>query len=269
MTVHAAHDQVSLVPAPTITPEFRCKTCKAPLLDATFKNCDRCRRIRTESYNRWKKSDLRKAAAAAAVATPGSSRPPEASSSSAPAPAPNPNPPPMNSVVQTANIAPNPAASQAHDPQWRHYNPHPHPNPTGSSSHTGDRPQTASAPVLPRVMDVQEYQWASELVDELAALPPRSTFMGKFSIVYDPAVDNAKRAFMFADQLRARALFISKSSESTSRSMDRGNAFVLLISCACQTACRGQIIISADDDKSHPYGIPGQRIGVTVLHSSS
>jgi hypothetical protein len=144
-------------------------------------------------------------------------------------------------------------------------------------------------------MDVQEYQWSSELVDELSALPPRSNFVGKFSIVYDPAVDNSKRALMFADQLRDRGLFIScvttlptnltlthvtltlirhsrvyrKSSEPASRNMDSSNAFMLLFSCACQTACRGQVVISADDDKSHPYGIPGQRLGVAVLHSSS
>jgi hypothetical protein len=117
----------------------------------------------------------------------------------------------MNFVVQTANAAPNPAASQTYPTQWRHYNahPHPNPNPAGSSSHTGDRPQTAPAPVVPRFIDVHEYQWSSELVDELSALPPRSTFVGKFSIVSDPAVDNSKRAFTFADQLRARGLFIS------------------------------------------------------------
>jgi hypothetical protein len=150
-------------------------------------------------------------------------------------------------------------------------------------------------PVVPRSTDVQEYQWSSELVDELSALPRRSTFVGKFSIVSDPAVDNSKGAFTFADQLRARGLFIScvttlptnltlthvtltlirpsrvyrKSSKSTSCNMDGGNAFMLLFSCACQPACGGQVVISADDDKSHPSGIPGQRLGVAILHPSS
>ncbi len=60
-------DQHSLLPAPTDPPVITCKKCKAPLPDATWKNCDNCRRNRTESYNRWKKSaQLRRVNAAAA-----------------------------------------------------------------------------------------------------------------------------------------------------------------------------------------------------------
>ncbi len=104
------------------------------------------------------------------------------------------------------------------------------------------------------------------------------------------------RAHMFVDQLRARAVPIScavpfrplptsylphfhnhadfslrwRREHIRPFSLNTGgsNPYALVSSCTCQEACRGQIIISVDDDLSHPYGVPGQRIGVVVVHSS-
>lgn len=57
MTPHRSQEQLSLPPAPTDPfSTIRCKTCKAPLPSAAWKNCDNCRRKRTASFHRWKQS---------------------------------------------------------------------------------------------------------------------------------------------------------------------------------------------------------------------
>jgi len=56
---------------------------------------------------------------------------------------------------------------------------------------------------------VPEYQWGPELVAALLVLRPRSNFLGKFSVIANPDVDNATRAQMFVDQVRSNGLRIS------------------------------------------------------------
>ena len=58
-TVMRSGNQLSHSPPPTT---IRCKTCKIALANTAWKNCDNCRRRRTESYHRWKKSTVAAAA---------------------------------------------------------------------------------------------------------------------------------------------------------------------------------------------------------------
>ncbi|KAI0296775.1 hypothetical protein B0F90DRAFT_1745156 [Multifurca ochricompacta] len=53
---------------------------------------------------------------------------------------------------------------------------------------------------------VPEYQWEDELVVDLLAIPPRLNFLGKFSTISDPKVNNLMRATMFADRVRIQGL---------------------------------------------------------------
>jgi len=189
---------------------IRCKKCKVPLPDSTWKNCDRCRRNRTESFNRWKiSSQARKSV----LDDPGStlSMPTTQSPSALSAPTSNPNPPSASQVTapnpgpSTFSQAPSLSAPQQHYPSGRDHGR----LPTGRSPAISDQPQTPTTPVVPQVIHVPEFQWSDELIDQLSSLPPRSRFVGKFSVIADPEVDNARRASMFADQLRARGVPIS------------------------------------------------------------
>ena len=185
---------------PTTTPTLRCKKCKVPLPDATRKNCERCRRTRTENYNRWKRSaEARKNQAKSPISIPM----PETHPSSAP---------PSNNVqIRSTNPAQPPhgastplqltdtvtsTSSVSLDANMKHGNYRP---PTVLPA-----PQLMSSFTCGR--DVPEYQWSEELVNTLMALPPRSNFVGQFSVVADPDVDNSKRAQMFLDQLRSKGL---------------------------------------------------------------
>lgn len=205
--------QANLVPPGPVT--TRCKKCGVPLPDSTWKNCDRCRRNRTESYHRWKRSVLARQSilndsGSTLLSTPIST----IQYPSAPPPTSNPNPPSTTTHVTTA---PNPGfstfSSQAPSlsAPLQHY-------PSGpdhsklqarSSQTTSDEPRTAPALVAPQTIHVPEFQWSDELIDQLLALPPRSRYVGKFSVIADPAVDNTRRAQMFAGQLRARGMPIS------------------------------------------------------------
>jgi hypothetical protein len=275
------HQQPPLISASTDPSSIRCKTCKVPLPDDTWKNCDRCRRNRTESYHRWRKSnEARKNGLLASE--PGPSLPSGTQSSSTPTPVlltPVPNPGPNTSSR---------ASSSAASPYYRSNG-----LATQGPPPTSDQPQPIPASAPPQSIHVPEFQWSDELIDELSAMPPRSNFLGKFSVVADPAVDNPNRAHMFADELRARgipiscvAIFFVFFRESSSlacadlgvhggrrklKSATRNhgaNAYVLAVFCACQDACRGRFVISVVDDVSHPHGIPGQSIAVGLLHSS-
>jgi hypothetical protein len=204
--------QIFPAPADSDPPTIRCKKCKVPLPDATWKNCDNCRRHRTESYNRWKKSvEARRNIAAASS----SSLPLEAQSSSAPAPR-----------RDSTDVAPNRAyyktSSQASTPSVTHQFPSARDN-NGSetaasrTNATTNQPRmTSTSAVPPESIHVPEFQWSDELVDHLLELPPRSTFLGKFSVIADPMVSNGSRAYMFIDQLRARELPISYASSLSS-----------------------------------------------------
>ncbi|KAH9979377.1 hypothetical protein BGW80DRAFT_1277551 [Lactifluus volemus] len=55
--------------------------------------------------------------------------------------------------------------------------------PTASSQPTGSIPRTAPAPAPSRPVHVPEYQWGDELVGDLTKLPPRSNFVGRFSVI--------------------------------------------------------------------------------------
>ena len=190
---------------------IRCKTCKVPLPDATWKNCDRCRRNRTESFNRWKKSSH---ARKSVLDNSGStlSMPTTQSPSAPSAPTPNPTRPSASRVTTAPNPGPN-TFSQAPNlsaPPQHYPSGHDHSRlPTGRSPAISDQPQTSPTTVAPQTIVVPEFQWSDELIGQLSALPPRSRFVGKFSVIADPEVDNAKRANMFADQLRARGIPIS------------------------------------------------------------
>lgn len=194
----------------------RCKTCKVPLADASWKNCDRCRRNRTESYNRWKKS----AQARKSIIT-GTDSDPASSASSLPPVTEIPstsrlnlNAQPSIFVNRTAepprlphlpHVQPNtPAQDTGTDTTPSYYRSNGRDHPTGTSQLSGGTPRPAPVPFTPPRIIVPEYQWCDELVDEFAALPPRSNFVGKFSIVRDPQVDNPARADIFLSQLRAK-----------------------------------------------------------------
>ncbi|KAF8260490.1 hypothetical protein EI94DRAFT_1706246 [Lactarius quietus] len=114
----------------------------------------------------------------------------------------------------------------------------------------------ASAPP-PHRIPILEYQWGDELVYHLLVLPPRSNFGGKFAIIADPRVDNAMRAQIFADHLRYRGVPISER-HSASRTEGTLHTHTLVFPA-----------ISVGDDTTHPYGVPGQRIGVALYHPSS
>ncbi|KAI0275746.1 hypothetical protein BGY98DRAFT_1098640 [Russula aff. rugulosa BPL654] len=144
------------------------------------------------------------------------------------------------------------------------------PSHSGDSSATSrlanDQPRRTSASTAPPRVEAIEYQWSEELVADLLALPPRSRYVGKFSIVADPAVNNSTRAHLFARQLHARAVPISDYSQLTSSNAGSSNSCSFVSYCTCQEGCQGRFVVSADDDSSHPYGVPGQRIGVVVVH---
>ena len=191
--------QPNLVPQDLVT--IRCKKCRAPLESTTWKNCDRCRRIRTETFNRWKakKRDIDNTAS-----TP--------LSTSTAAPISNPNPAPTFRVTMTSNPGSNtfPQAPSLSAPPQHYRSWHGQSRlPTGSSQTASGQPRTAPTLVAPQAIHVPEFQWSDELIDQLSVLPPRSRFVGKFSVIADPAVDNAMRAHMIADQLRARGIPIS------------------------------------------------------------
>lgn len=286
----------TLVLGPTETPAIRCKTCKVPLPDATKKNCARCRRNRTESHQRWKRSvEARKVHEKKnLISLPRS----EAQPSSAP---------PSNVNIRWTEPAITPearyhlgsgttpahlpgavtstsAAPLDHNLNERHHHKHQPPSPQPLS----DAPGLVSS--LPR--RINQYQWGEELVDALLGLPPRSNFLGQFSIIADPDVDNSKRAQMFLDQLRSKGLptsyvavasfgfsFVEPHSSlpfhpgreiqrpvSGNPDAVRGHAIGLY--CKCEIGCQGRFVVSADDDTTHLHGVPGQRVGVALFHTS-
>jgi hypothetical protein len=202
-----------VAPASTDSTIIRCKTCNVPLQDMSWKNCDRCRRNRTESYNRWKKSVQASKSAMNVVAAAGSSL-----SSQVEIPSTSRldlNPSLASSITITS------AGQRPHDllhPEsftpsqttGSTYTIPPAHRPTGSSQPSGSVPQTAPTPAAPaRTIHIPEYQMCDELIAELIALPPRSNFVGKFSVIPDPEVDNLSRAHIFENQVRAKGLPIS------------------------------------------------------------
>ncbi|KAH9961868.1 hypothetical protein BJV74DRAFT_346414, partial [Russula compacta] len=267
-----ARDQHSLIPPPaTINPPIiRCKKCGAVLQDSPWKNCDSCRRSRTESYNRWR---ARKSVAASGVdnltVASGSSLVSKTGSPSVPRS--NPNLPttimPGQGAYPYPSLSFQPSSFSAplpdHDPNRLDHTGHPAPR-------TSDQPRTTPASTIPRPVNIPEYQWSDELINELLAQPPRPNFMGKFSVVADPAVDNPKRARMLVEELRAKGAPIPDREHLKPSSRDpSSNSYALIYLCTCQKACRGQFFISVEDDVSHPYGVAGQRNIVAVLHSKN
>jgi len=192
MTV-PAHNQLSLLLAPTDPPVIQCKTCKVPLPDTTWKNCASCRRNRTESHNRWKKSALLRSMRRMDLSE-SLLRLRQHSASL------------FRTVdYSTLSQAPGPTAPLDHDSN----EPSHHGDPSASSRLANDQPRRTSASTAPRPAGALEYQWSDELIEALLALPPRSRYIGKFSIIADPAVNNSTRAHLFADQLRTSAVSIS------------------------------------------------------------
>ena len=196
-------------------PIVRCKTCNVPLPDALWKNCERCRRNRTESHNRWKKSVQERTIAKLAASNSQPYLPPSETGIPSTSLS-NVKPPPTTFIAgQRSQQPPHSGAftpSQA--PQAGTYTtlPYHQPNnepPTPSSQPTGSTPRTAPAAAPPRPVHVPEYQWGDKLVDDLTELPPRSNFVGKFSTILDPQVNNSSRLHIFANQLRAKGLPIS------------------------------------------------------------
>lgn len=271
-----AHDQRPPLPAPADPPVIECKKCKVPLPDTTWKNCASCRRNRTESYNRWKKSALLRSTTRMNLSESLLRRRQRSSS--------------LNRTIDYTSLSqapgPDPTAPLDHhsnEPGLRG-------DASGSSPLANDQPRRTSTPAVPRPAEAIEYQWSDELIEALLALPPRSSYIGTFSIVADPAVNNSTRVRLFADQLRARAVHIScvvpshapfplsptptltfsawcrVHSQTGSVNAGSSNCCALVSYCTCQEGCQGRFVVSADDDLSHPYGVPGQRIGVVVIH---
>jgi hypothetical protein len=185
---------------PSETPAIRCKTCKVPLPDATRKNCERCRRNRTESYNRWKaRKNLNSLPTL------------ETHPSSAPS---------SNVNIRWMNPATTSAACSQPSHQLGSHRGSGIPSSASLDHYLNepkhDRHQAAAshlprdAPWLtfswPRDIDIPEYQWSQELLNALLALPPRSNFFGQFSVIADPDVDNSRRAQMFLVQLSSKGL---------------------------------------------------------------
>lgn len=220
MTPHRSQQQLFLPPAPTNpSSTIRCKTCKAPLPSAAWKNCDNCRRKRTASFHRWKQSaELRKSSSFPTSAPFQTGR---MSLSESPAsylcqngthrerhP---------SSLLRTADPS---TSSHSQGPASGRSAPLDH----GSSDHcpgpsrptNGRQPRTTTPAAQPLRLQATErqFQRSDELVDALSELAPRSEFIGRFSIVADPAVSNIMQARMFADHLRAKALPISYATSS-------------------------------------------------------
>ncbi|KAF8263616.1 hypothetical protein EI94DRAFT_1740508 [Lactarius quietus] len=137
---------------------------------------------------------------------------------------------------------------------------------TASSQLPSGAPRLMSS--LPPGISIPEYQWGKELVDTLLALPPRSNFFGQFSVVADPDVDNFKRAQMFLDQLSSKGLPTSEVQTQVSGNPDAPRGHAVGLHCRCETGCQGRLVVSVDDDTTHLHCVPGQRIGVALLHSS-
>ena len=291
--------QPTLVRGPTETPAIRCKTCKVPLPDATRKNCDRCRRNRTEKYNRWKRSvEARKNL----ISLPTQETHPSS------APPSNVNIKWMKPAATSAAISqPSHRSHSGFGKPWRltgdvtsSTSLHPnlnerdhHRRQTASSQIPGDAPPLMSS--LTPGIHIPEYQWGEELVDTLLALPPRSNFFGQFSVIADPDVDNSKRAQMFLDQLRSKGLPTSyvatasfglsfvephphrlfssshlarEAQTPVSGSLNAPHGHAIGLYCRCEVGCQGRFIVSVDNDTTHRHSIPGQRIGVALLHTS-
>jgi hypothetical protein len=204
--------QRSPIPVPADPPVIiRCKTCRVPLPDDTWKNCDRCRRNRTESYRRWKVNVRARQSDASLGPSP--------LSSTQPLSAPTVIPPTLPSSVASSVAA---ASSNApppphHRSTWRVHVPaiggsqtttaNNQPRPRGTPASTSTSASASNRPTERHpIIHVPEFQSSDELVDKLSALPPGSNFLGKFSVVADPAVDNPKRAQMFADKLRVEGV---------------------------------------------------------------
>jgi hypothetical protein len=187
------HNQPSPLPAPADPPVIRCKKCKVPLPDTTWKNCASCRKNRTESYNRWKKSaSLR----SMTTMDPSESLLRLCQHSS--------------SLFRTVDYSTSSQAPGPTDPPDHHSNEPSHRgDPSGSSPLANDQPRRTSTSTVPRPAEAIEYQWSDELIEDLLALPPRSRYIGTFSIIADPAVNNSTRVRLFADQLHARAVHMS------------------------------------------------------------
>ncbi|KAI9457330.1 hypothetical protein BJY52DRAFT_1273041 [Lactarius psammicola] len=269
----------SLVLGPTETPAIRCKTCKVPLPDATRKNCERCRRNRTESYNRWKRSvEARKTHGKNLISLPtvethlSSARPSNlnigwmkpATTSAASSQPPHRSHPGSGTPAQLAAAAiPSSTAPLDHNLNERDHHEH--------QISSSQLPRGAPVPVssLPHRVNVPEYQWGEELVDALLALPPRSNFLGQFSVIADPDVDNFKRAEMFQDQVRSKGLPISGTQRPVSHNPGASRGHAIGLYCICEIGCQGRFVVSVDNDTTHPYGVPGQRISVALLHTSS
>lgn len=137
---------------------------------------------------------------------------------------------------------------------------------TMSSQLPRDAPQLMSS--LPYDIDIPEYQWGEELVNALMALPPRSNFVGQFSVVADPDVDNSKRAQMFLDQLRSKGLPTTGAQRSVSGDPGALRGHAIGLNCRCRVGCQGRFVVTVDDDTTHLQNVPGQRIGVALLHAS-
>jgi hypothetical protein len=132
-----------------------------------------------------------------------------------------------------------------------------------------------------------EYQWGNELVGQLFEATPTVELWWKFAIIADPSIDNAMRAQMFADQLRSQGVPIScvaalpsvggaslSYSSESSHFLRTGEhtlhrAHTLVFPCKCKGECPGRFLVSVGDDTTHPYGVPGQRIGVALYQPSS
>jgi len=193
---------VPLLPESADPPAIRCKTCKATLPDTTRKNCATCRSNKTESYNRWKNfASLRSIGGIDLNLSEFLLRLHQLSSFL------------LRTVGSSTLAQPSgpPAPLDPHSNEPSHYG-----DPLAGSRLANDQPRQTSTSTVPQPQAAEtiEYQRSDELIDALLALPPRSRYIGMFSIVADPTVNNSTRAHLFAGQLHARAVPISCVSPS-------------------------------------------------------
>ncbi|KAH9957595.1 hypothetical protein BC827DRAFT_650783 [Russula dissimulans] len=119
---------------------------------------------------------------------------------------------------------------------------------------------------VPQSTPVPEYQWWDELANDLSARPPGSNFVGKFSIVADPAMNNPTCALTYANQLHAHGVPFSKAQSPSVRNLNR-NACRLIYPCSCQQACGahwcGQDTSLTAKLRSSYYAAPRKRTRTT------
>nr|GAT59259.1 predicted protein [Mycena chlorophos] len=128
----------------------------------------------------------------------------------------------------------------------------------------------AQQPPSPTIDDFTKFTWATGLYAELQRqFRARSTkkmfrFRATHSIIADPKVNKKRRARQVERDLQQQTeLQFDLDGRVKHRDED---AYTITHRCTCLPRCTGVIVIHVADDNSHPLGLPGQRVKLTVVH---